>query len=272
MKSIFPNKFFFCALCILSTYLFFSFSCLASSNSEWKVIKSKNLAILPGAAVMTSIRLSCSALHDREQEATIDALIFSEKNYRLQVIDNPKQERSLFEMMQSGAFVAGMNGGYFHPDSRPLGLLMHDGTILHEQEKARLLSGIMVSNNHYLAVKRVGESLPKTLDEALQAGPFLIDNDSSVAGLESTRIAWRSFLATDGHGRWVMGKISPVTLAEASHLLLAARSALFLSGSIQRALNLDGGSSTALWVDMKPEAFSFNENVHVRNFLGLRLR
>lgn len=245
-------------------------SLLASTKNQWHVTTTTSLGEMTDSTIAKKMTLSRKGAHGYREIATIEGVIFSEKKDQLVVIDNPQQEYSLQEVMKEGSFIAGMNGGYFHPDGRPLGLLMHEGNILHQQEKARLLSGFFASDHSHLFLLRVGESIPSTAQEVIQAGPFLVDHHQAVSGLESTRIAWRSFLATNGRGSWMMGKISPVTLETASHLLMAASPEIFSCGSVQRALNLDGGSSTAFWAETTPSPFSFNENVHVRNFLGLK--
>ncbi len=113
--------------------------------------------------------------------------------------------------------------------------------------------------------------MPSGALDVVQAGPFLIDRGEPVIGLEATKLAWRSFLASDGHGNFAMGVISPVTLSMASTILLAAAPEVFPSGSLQRVLNLDGGSSTAFCAALQPDPFLLHEYVQVRNFLGLQL-
>ncbi|MFI0347219.1 MAG: phosphodiester glycosidase family protein [Chthoniobacterales bacterium] len=259
------NRFFFLISLFLATVG-------RAASAEWQVVKNKTLGTLPAAAVMKSIALSQASHDGVPEEVQLTVVIFSEKNYRLAVIDVPKRDQSLQQVMSGNEFVAGINGGYFHPDNKPLGLLMHDGKVIHAQERARLLSGFLVSNGHELELLRVAEKMPSGPLDVLQAGPFLVDRGESVVGLEATKVAWRSFLASDGHGDFAMGVISPVTLAGASTILLAAAPDIFSSGSLQRALNLDGGSSTAFWAALQPAPFLLHGYVQVRNFLGLQLR
>ena len=184
-------------------------------------------------------------------------------------------DQSLADAMRGAGALAGINGGYFHPDRQPLGLVVSNGVTVHSEERARLLSGVLlVFANGSIRLQRVDEPRPKLiLREALQAGPFLVDNGEPVAGLDGKRTARRSVVATDGAGTWAILTIDHATLAEAA-ALLAMPGVLGGDRKIERALNLDGGSSTGLWVKgpgggtphYTPEFGT------VRNFLGVFAR
>ncbi len=258
------------------SWYFFVFFCIASlgvaASVRWHVIKSRDRGSFPGGALLKSVTLKEVASTEKETGVTVTALVFKESAYQLQVMDNPVRDKTLAQVMREQHFLAGVNGGYFHPDGKPLGLMISQGKTIHTQETARLLSGFVIMAEEKLQLLRVGETMPTGATEVLQAGPFLIDHGSPVAGLETTRIARRTFVATDGHGLWMIGVISPVSLAKAARVLLAAAPRFFPTHSIQRALNLDGGSSSALWVDLLPEPFSQSEMGYVRNFLGVKVK
>ena len=258
------------------SWCFLIFLCIASlgvaSSARWHLIKSKDRGSLPGGALLSAVSLREISTVETEREVVVTAIVFQEQNYQLQVIDNPARDKTLAQVMQEQHFLAGVNGAYFHPDGKPLGLMISQGKIIHAQETARLLSGFVVMAGEKPQLVRVGEAMPAGAMEVLQTGPFLIDHKAPVAGLEATRIARRTFVATDGHGLWMIGVMSPVTLADAARVLLAAAPRFFPTHSIQRALNLDGGSSSACWADLAPEPFSQSEMGTVRNFLGLKLK
>nr|MDQ2659187.1 phosphodiester glycosidase family protein [Verrucomicrobiota bacterium] len=93
--------------------------------------------------------------------------------------------------------------------------------------------------------------------------PFLVDGGKPILGLNNTRDARRTFVVTLASGGAAIGYCSSVTLAE-----LAA--ALASSGlRVQRALNLDGGSSSAFWFAGDDGVFSISEGKTVRDFLAL---
>jgi len=207
-----------------------------------------------------------------EKVGGLASLLFTRFFKKFYCIPKTYLLKTLDQVMREQHLMAGINGGYFHPDGRPLGLMLSQGKRIHGQESASILSGFVVVTGEEIQILRVGEKMPTQPTGALQTGPFLINHQVSVVGLEATRIARRTFVATDGHGLWMIGVISPITLALAAPVLLAAAPALFPTHGIQRAFNLDGGSSSALWVDLSPEPFSQREVGTVRNFLTLKLK
>ena len=67
-----------------------------------------------------------------------------------------------------------------------------------------------------------------------------------VKGLEATRRRVRTFVLTDCAGRWAIGLCDSVTLRGLSDLLAAK--GIITELHVERALNLDGGSSSGLWL------------------------
>ncbi|MBX9743313.1 MAG: phosphodiester glycosidase family protein [Chthoniobacterales bacterium] len=242
----------------------------ASPSSQWHVTKETTLGTLPGNASLRSVTLEQCDQKGLCQQATVKALLFSAAFFHLQLLDVPARNQKLSQVMESAGCVAGINASYFHPNGTPLGLVMTHGKVIHPQERAKLLSGLLLETRDNIFLLRPTEKFPKNIKEAVQAGPFLVDHAAVVNGLETTHTAWRTFIATDEHGNCLMGTISPVTLAEASQVLLAVAPSFFKTTKMKRALNLDGGSSTALWVRLEPTPFSQEERGYVRNFLGLR--
>jgi uncharacterized protein YigE (DUF2233 family) len=186
------------------------------------------------------------------------------------VIDNPPANRqSLSSALAAVGAVAGSNGGYFHKDFTPLGLAVSRGEIIHRFERARLLSGVLAVRHGRMELVRSGKfKSGSDVQEALQAGPWLVEKGAPVAGLDDTRSARRTVVANDGKGQWALIATSSITLADASRLLCAKG----ITGplKIANALNLDGGSSTALQAGLPPEILidiaAFGS---VRNYLSV---
>jgi uncharacterized protein YigE (DUF2233 family) len=117
-------------------------------------------------------------------------------------------------------------------------------------------------------IVRVREfSRRQKLSAAIQCGPFLVDLGRSVRGLEETRAARRTFAAVAKSDRAVLGVCSETTLADLAKILATTR--LADGFEISRALNLDGGSSSAFWFARDREAFSISEQKIVRDFVGI---
>ena len=74
-----------------------------------------------------------------------------------------------------------------------------------------------------------------------------MDAGKPVAGLNADRPAYRTFIFTQGPDHFGLGISESVSLAELAQIL--ATPDLVPGGKITRALNLDGGSSTGLYVN-----------------------
>jgi hypothetical protein len=195
---------------------------------------------------------------------------FDAKKHTFAVMDDPAKSFDIASAAKKRGALAAVNGGYFHPDRTPLGLVVRQGVALHPLEHANLLSGLVAVTRERIALLRIGEfkSSP-ALREALQAGPFLVDGGKAVGGLNAERRAERTFVFTQGGEHWGLGICGAVTLAEMGEIL--ATPDMLPGGKITRALNLDGGSSTGLWVATEPP-FYRREGKDVRNFLGIVAR
>ncbi len=202
------------------------------------------------------------------ERATLDLALFSSKSATLRVIDNPAGEDNLAEVMRRENCLAGVNGGYFDPENKPVGLLISAGNVVAPLRKARLLSGVMVVANGRIQLLRVAEySSKRKATTALQCGPFLVDNGQPVPGLNDTRSARRTFIVTGGSDRAAIGFCSGVTLAQLGKILATPGIAPDLK--VQRALNLDGGSSSAFWFAGERGPISISEQKTVRNFVAI---
>jgi uncharacterized protein YigE (DUF2233 family) len=204
------------------------------------------------------------------QRATLWSVTFQPKTHTFAVLDNPEGTFDLGSASEKRGVLAAVNGGYFHPDKKPLGLVVRQGAQIHPQERAKLLSGVISSTASGVAIQRAGAfKLTPAVREALQAGPFLVEAGKPIAGLNDTRAAARTVVFQDAKGRAGLLICKSVSLAEMAAIL--ATPAIFPEGKITRALNLDGGSSTALWVRGTPP-FYVREWKGVRNYLGIVAR
>jgi Phosphodiester glycosidase len=203
------------------------------------------------------------------ERASLELAIFSTKSCRLRVIDRSSEPRAdLEDVMPRGNFLAGVNGGYFDPEYRPIGLLIVDGTMVAPLQKARLLSGVLSASPKKVQISRIAEfSLTQKPDAAVECGPMIVDLGKSVRGLESRKVARRTFAAVSSGDKAALGFCSDVTLAGLASILAIVTIPDF---KIQRALNLDGGSSSAFWFKRaNGSAFSISEQKPVRDFVAV---
>jgi len=201
------------------------------------------------------------------QTADLSIVSFSPKTHTFAVMDNPAGAFDAESAALKRGALAAVNGGYFHLDRTPLGLVVRQGAEIHPLEKAKLLSGLVIVAGDHIALRRASEfKASPTIREALQAGPFLVDAGKPVAGLDNTRSAARTVIFIVSSGRCGFLTCKSLTLAATAELL--ATPSLVAGGSITRALNLDGGSSTALWVRSDPVYYE-REWKSVRNYLAI---
>jgi exopolysaccharide biosynthesis protein len=199
------------------------------------------------------------------EEARLDLALFSTKTAMVRVVDNPEGDE-LAGVARRLRGAAGVNGGYFDPQNAPVGLLISEGKPIAPFRKAKLLSGVLVVTKAKVELVRSAEySARKNTLAALQCGPFLVDGGVAVAGLNNTRPARRTFVITMGSDHAAIGFCSAVTLAELGNILATPR--LVPEIKVQRALNLDGGSSSAFWFAGENGVFSIGEQKTVRNFV-----
>jgi uncharacterized protein YigE (DUF2233 family) len=206
---------------------------------------------------------------ETSESATVDLALFSTKSCTLRVIDQPTPPRNgLAHVMAQENCLAGVNGGYFDSDYAPIGLLIVDGKTIAPLQRARLLTGVLTASARGVQIVRVREfSRRQKLSAAIQCGPFLVDLGRSVRGLEETRAARRTFAAVAKSDRAALAVCSETTLADLAKILATTR--LADGFEISRALNLDGGSSSAFWFARDREAFSISEQKIVRDFVGI---
>lgn len=238
--------------------------CACQAHAGWDLSSTRDLGELPGGATVWESHLTSGPLR-----AQLTGILFSTKNYRLAVADNPEPEAAkLADLAPRAGAVAGCNASYFHADWRPLGLVVAGGKPIHRQERAKLLSGILAVRDGKLELVRAGTFVGTAgVTEAIQAGPWLLESGRVVVGLDTIKRARRTLVATDGRGRWALATLSPVTLAEAAEILASGKA--FPQWQPRSALNLDGGKSTALWAATPPTPLSIPEFGSVRNFLLL---
>jgi exopolysaccharide biosynthesis protein len=206
-------------------------------------------------------------LSDGKRSVSLHAVTFLEKDCTFAMMDDPEGQFDLASAAQKRGALAAVNGGYFHPDRTPLGLRIRKGKEIHRLEKAKLLSGLMTVGNGKISLLRLGEfSKSAVAEEAVQAGPFLVDHGRPVAGLDAARYAARTVIVSGPGRQFGLVIIDRSTLSEAAEIL--ALPGILGSWNTVRALNLDGGSSTGLWV-AGGEPFYRREWRDVRDFVAI---
>jgi hypothetical protein len=236
----------------------------ASAQAEWKTISTESESGPAGVEHRHTVVEDVAA----SRRANIDVAIFSTKSCALRVIDNPEGE-SLSAMMEREKCLCGVNGGYFDPEFKPIGLRMADGRTFSPLRRARLITGVLLQSQRGIELIRISEfSQTKKIVAAIQSGPFLVERSERIRALNDSQRARRTFAAIVSNDRALLGVCSGVSLAELANIL--ATGPVAGDYKIRRAMNLDGGSSSAFWVARENgDAFSIPGQKPVRDFVGI---
>ena len=240
---------------------------VASAHADWNALSVEQ------DAGQTGIEHRHVVVEDTglSQRADVDVVVFSAKSCALRVIDNPEGE-SLSTIMKREKCVCSVNGGYFDPEFKPIGLRISNGETFSPLRRARMITGVLLQSDRGIDVIRVGEfSRARRITSAIQSGPFLVESSTPVRGLNSSQLARRTFAGIANRDRALLGVCSDVSLSELANIL--ATVAVAGNSKIRRAMNLDGGSSSAFWFARKNgSVFSIRGQKPVRDFVGVVAR
>ncbi len=211
---------------------------------------------------------------------SLQGVSFDSRSYHLAVRDQPAGPSSRWissaAVTQDTGALAALNASFFTPEGEPLGLVVSQGkTSGSWNGSSSLGSGIFYENSKgTLSIKRRGtRSSIAGARHLIQAGPLLVENGRAIGGLNSGKVAARSFVVNDGGTNWWFGLSSPCTLSALGAALARDSPNQF---SVKSALNLDGGRSTDFYVSGKIPGGPSNShgflNRPVRNFLTLHKR
>lgn len=215
-------------------------------------------------------------------EFNIEGIAFDSRTHRLRMIDQAAGPGTEFiDAANAGTHhnaLAAINAGFFTPEGEPLGLVVANGKASGAWNSASSIGSALwhESSTGISRISRRSETNPSTAREmsnALQSGPMLIDRKLAVSGLESDKTSARCFIAWDGGTRWFIGRTSPCPLNQLAATLASGKHCGF---TIHRAMNLDGGRSSDLWISSQIPGGPLTSrppwNRPVRNFLILASR
>jgi exopolysaccharide biosynthesis protein len=236
----------------------------ASAQAEWKVLSAESELGRSGFEHRHVLVEDVAA----GQRVAVDVAVFSAKSTALRVVDNPDGQ-SLGTVMKREKFVCGVNGGYFDTEFKPIGLRVVDGQTFSPSRRARLITGILLQSDRGIDVVRVSEfSRTKKIIAAIQSGPFLVEGNKRIRGLNDSQLARRTFAGVATNDRAFLGVCSDVSLAQLANIL--ATVSIVADSKIRRAMNLDGGSSSAFWFAREDgSVFSISGRKQVRDFVGV---
>jgi exopolysaccharide biosynthesis protein len=161
---------------------------------------------------------------------------------------NASQPLTMNEWMRETGARAIINGGYFDENNQPTGLLITNGQVVGSSYKG--FGGMLaVDKKGNVSLRSLSEQPynPDTdqLQQATQSSPMLLINGKRTHFSANSTSQRRSVVAMDTQGRLLL-IVSPgqaFTLDQMANLLASS------DLSLKDALNLDGGTSTGLYVN-----------------------
>lgn len=252
------------------------FSC--SAFADWKIADNSPAQDPESPLIYERKQVSRNGENGFFSSKRIDLIWFHSSTHTFRVIDNgpansPKYS-DIATAMKRNHCIAGTNGGFFLKNHAPSGLMIANGSSTGKFGQGSLLSGVVLSsgnrNPYVLRRAEFGENYKPT--DLLQAGPFLVDRGVQVRGLSPENSRRRSFILHDGGDWFGLGLSDSFTLAELGEIL--AHKHFSPTRKIQRALNLDGGTSSGFFVERggRTEPIHVEPFKTVRNYLGITKR
>ncbi|OQX88602.1 hypothetical protein B6D60_01795 [candidate division KSB1 bacterium 4484_87] len=153
------------------------------------------------------------------------------------------------EAAQATGAILAINGSFFDPQGRPLGLIIQQGRLIQSMPKRGMKSSgvfFMRGNRPYIVHRSQFQN--SDVDEAIQSIPRLISGYSPIPGLkDDQKIKRRSGIAIDNRNSIIFAvtdsHLSGLTLQDFQNFLLRPEL------KIKSALNLDGGRSSQLYLN-----------------------
>lgn len=212
---------------------------------SWRVEQTSPAQRLAGGAAHYEVRLV-----SEPDRLRLNVVLFDSRRFRLRVLDQPDPRaggRAITHLMRAQSASAGVNGGFFTPEFAPLGLVVSGGRAQGSFTRSSLIAGmaLQLGDQPYLIWNSEYQGHAGVSD-LLQSGPRLVDSGRPVSGLDAAKRRPRSFIATDGGFLWAIGTTDACSLSALARALAAPGALPGLRPL--RALNLDGGNSSALWM------------------------
>lgn len=197
-------------------------------------------------------------------------------NIFLQPIPNQFFAKSLDELAISEKAIVAINGGFYTRNFQPAGLFIQNNITLRKLSKERLLATCVKVNGDKLLLETQRENCLDAAN-AMQTGPLLINDgkeDEAIKLLQQRAAKLKTFfdanrrtvLAQANDHKLVVITTSPCSLADLTQILKDYPST-FGVNRIITAINLDGGSSTGMYIRFNADPFYFSELKNVKTFI-----
>jgi hypothetical protein len=240
-----------------------------SASFGWQLDAPAESQPLSGDATLHTLSVSKNG-----DSVDLQLVYFDSRSHELKIIDQPEDGAGAGQItacMRLAGAIAGVNGGFFTPQFTPMGLMIADGNPTGTWQSNKLLTGAVVVRHSPQLLWNSEALKSRSARHLIQTGPRLVDSGKPVASLERRKHVPRTFVATDGSHRWIFGLARHTSLGELAEIL--ATPDLLPGFQVHRALNLDGGRSSAIYyrtADGREQSAPGWSTV--RNYLAIVLR
>ncbi len=196
------------------------------------------------------------------------------------LLDEPSGE--IKKMAEKAGVPAAINASFYLPETyEPIGLVVSKGSVVHSWHK-KAGSGLFIYNDGKADIVWAREYDKKweKAGLALQSGPLLVEPDDKEGIYANTKkYRHRSALGIDGRGRVLMlctlkehqgEDLGGLDLYELMKIMMASPQEGGLGA--RRALNLDGGASSGLYVRLPGLTLHVPSTNEVRNGIAVKKR
>jgi hypothetical protein len=220
--------------------------CLASSplTAQWTLVSETPAESLGHGATQVTKKLKGPI------ELELSLVFFDSRSTSFRIIAQSTQDRAkartLEDLAAGAGALAACNGGYFHPDFSSSGLeISREGRTGSWRNDLSFGGVLCVRSGEPLLVSDSGFKVDESVTDLIQCCPLLVQKSAALRGTGGPQLVARTFIATDGGHRWLIGFARHSTY---EHLATALTDPVVLHElKVQTALNLDGGPSSGLW-------------------------
>jgi hypothetical protein len=241
MKSHYRRRLFLCSLLLLPL-LWWAF--VPMTRAEWTLSSTAAPISLGHGATLVTKHLAKG-----NEKCELTLVFFDESQCVLQVASNAtkKGARAVGAIAAQAGAIAACNGGYFDPPKMlPSGLEIAGGVRTGTLDLAMPFGGTVLvegGKGSIIASEKFADH--SGIDELIQCCPRLVEDGREIKKLGDGPVAERTFILTDGNGRWALGNSGNIKIQDLARVLSDPK--ILTEIQVQSALNLDGGPSTGLW-------------------------
>ena len=201
---------------------------------------------------------------------TVNIVRFDLRYVKLEVDYQPDQPLSMEQWMDKEQAIALINGGYFNGNDQATGLVIANSQVAGTSYQG--FGGMLdVNAQGKIELRSLSEQpydSSEGLTQATQCSPMLMWNSQRTQFKADTNVSPRSVVAIDkqGHLLFIVSSSLAFTLDDMADLLVKS------DLNLVSALNLDGGSSTGLYVNAGSQHITIDSYVNLPIIIAVKAK